>query len=166
MSYRLLDIRNRVQRLTMSPAFTEFPAKVRELGHVVDSLYIGAEFAVNNLIQTKTDQISETTSCLAPLRLAAKVAENKRLLSLLEHRSGTVAMELTKARHQLLERTMARLDALSPLAVLTRGYSITQKTSGEIVRNSHQTEAGERISVRLAKGRIEAEVKEVFEQGN
>jgi exodeoxyribonuclease VII large subunit len=164
MNYRLLEAKSRMERAAMSRVFTEFPAKVRELGHVVDSLYIGAEFAVNNLIQTKTDQISETTSCLAPLRLAAKVAENKRLLSLLEHRSGSVALELTKARHQRLERTMARLDALSPLAVLTRGYSITQNASGDIVRNPHQTEAGERISVRLAGGSINALVEEVFEQ--
>ena len=163
MSYRILDIKNRVQRLAMSPAFTEFPARVRELGHEVDSLYIGAEFAVNNLVELKGDQLSETTSCLAPMRLAAKVAENKRILSLLEQRSGAAGGELTKARHQLLERTMAGLDALSPLAVLTRGYSITQKPSGEIVRKAHQTKAGERISVRLAEGQLEAEVREVIE---
>jgi exodeoxyribonuclease VII large subunit len=164
MNYRLLEAKSRMQRAVMSRVFSELPAKVRELGHVVESLYIGAEFAVNNLIQTKTDQLSETVSCLAPLRLAAKVAENKRLLSLLEHRSGSVAAELTNTRHQRLDRTMAQLDALSPLAVLTRGYSITQKAGGQIVRNSHQTEAGERISVRLAEGSIEAVVEKVLER--
>ena len=166
MSYRLLDAKSRLQRSAMSPAFTEFPAKVRELGHVVESLYIGAEFAVNNLLQLRTDALAETVSCLAPLRLAAKVAENKRLLSMLEQRTETAGGELTKARHQRIERTMARLDALSPLAVLTRGYSLTQKASGEIVRKAHQTEAGERITVRLAEGKLEAEVKEIFGEGD
>ena len=143
----------------MSSVFTAFPAKVRELRHEVDALYIGAEFAVNNAAQLYSDRLAETTSCLAPLRFSAKVAENKRLLSLLEQRSGASGVELTKARHQKLEKTMARLDALSPLAVLTRGYSLTQKASGEIVRNAHQTSVGEHISVRLAEGKIEAEVK-------
>ena len=148
----------------MSPVFTAFPAKVRELRHEVDGLYIGAEFAVNNAVQTYSDRLAETTSCLAPLRLSAKVSENKRLLSLLEQRSNTSGVELTKARLQKLEKTMARLDALSPLAVLTRGYSLTQKASGEIVRNAHQTSVGERIIVRVAEGKIEAEVSSVHEQ--
>ena len=164
MNYRLLDTKSRLQRLTMSPAFTEFPGKVRELRHVLESFSIGAEFAVNNLIQRLQDDLSHAKSCLAPMQLAAKVAENKRLLSLLEHRSGTVAEKMTKARHQSLDRTMAQLDALSPLAVLTRGYSITQKSSGEIVRKAHQTRAGERITIRLAEGKLEVEVTDVRDQ--
>ena len=58
---------------------------------------------------------------------------------------------------------MAKLDALSPLSVLTRGYSITQKESGEIVRDSHQTSEGERLSIRFARGKLEAEVRHVDE---
>ena len=164
ITYILLSTRSRMQELSMSPVFTAFPAKVRELRHEVDGLYFGAEFAVNNAVQTYSDRLAETTSCLAPLRLSAKVSENKRLLSLLEQRSATLGVELTKARLQKLEKTMARLNALSPLAVLTRGYSLTQKASGEIIRKAHQTSVGERISVRVAEGKIEAEVISVLEQ--
>lgn len=164
MSYRLLETGNRLQRLSMSPSFTKLPAMVKELGNVVDSLYFGAGLAVNTLLQRTSDHLSRATSCLAPLKLAAKVADNKRLLSLLDHRSAAVAGSITEARHMGLDQTMARLDALSPLAVLTRGYSITQNSSGEIVRNVHQTSAGERISVRLAEGGLEAKVTKVMDE--
>ena len=66
---------------------------------------------------------------------------------------------MTDGRHAKLERTMARLDALSPLGVLTRGYSITQKLNGEIVRDPHQTVAGGKaVNISLAVGKLEAKV--------
>jgi exodeoxyribonuclease VII large subunit len=70
---------------------------------------------------------------------------------------------MTRGRQIELEKGMARLDALSPLAVLTRGYSITQKQTGEIVRDSKQANIGERLNIRLSKGRLQAEVSQIEE---
>jgi exodeoxyribonuclease VII large subunit len=56
---------------------------------------------------------------------------------------------------------MARLDALSPLSVLTRGYSISEKEDGKIVRNVHQISVGDRLRIRVAEGTFGAEVKEI-----
>ncbi len=53
---------------------------------------------------------------------------------------------------------MAKLDALSPLSVLNRGFSITEKENGEIVRNSKQTQTGDKLNIRLANGKLSAEV--------
>lgn len=158
MTYRLMKARSDLQELALSPVFAEFPSRVRDLQHQVESLRFGVEFAVNAALQDLLERLAETTSCLTPLKLSGKVAENKRRLSLLEHRSTTAGSDLTAMSHRKLETTMARLDALSPLSVLHRGYSITQKPSGEIVRNAHQTQAGERLRVRLAKGELDAEV--------
>jgi len=55
--------------------------------------------------------------------------------------------------------TAARLESLSPLAVLARGYSVTTRASGEIVRDSHQVESGETIHTRLARGEITSRVE-------
>ena len=41
-----------------------------------------------------------------------------------------------KTRNETLNVKMAKLDALSPLAVLTRGYSITQTEDGSILRDA------------------------------
>ena len=53
---------------------------------------------------------------------------------------------------------MATLDALSPLAVLNRGFSITQNASGEIVRDAAKTKTGDKLKIRLANGKLNAEV--------
>ena len=53
----------------------------------------------------------------------------------------------------------ATLVSLDPAAVLGRGYSITYDASGAVIRDSNSVNAGERITTRLANGRIESEVK-------
>jgi exodeoxyribonuclease VII large subunit len=51
----------------------------------------------------------------------------------------------------------ARLRALSPQAVLMRGYSITTiKKGGVIVRSTKQVKAGERLVTRFADGEVES----------
>jgi len=54
---------------------------------------------------------------------------------------------------------LGRLDSLSPLAVLGRGYAIARRArDGTIVRRADQVAAGERLDVRVAEAEIEAEV--------
>lgn len=53
---------------------------------------------------------------------------------------------------------VSKLDAMSPLKVLTRGYSMAQKENGEVVRSVSQVELGERITVSLADGKLSATV--------
>jgi exodeoxyribonuclease VII large subunit len=61
----------------------------------------------------------------------------------------------------LLGRQAARLDAMSPLAVLARGYAIATTDAGA-VRNAADLAKGDRVSVRVHRGKFVAEVKEVF----
>lgn len=57
-----------------------------------------------------------------------------------------------------LVNQMTKLDSLSPLKTLARGYAITQK-EGKIVKSVQELNAGDTISVKLADGNIEAVVK-------
>ena len=52
----------------------------------------------------------------------------------------------------------ASLDALSPLGVLQRGYAIAQDASGKLVRDAASVNAGDEVSVRLAKGKLNTRV--------
>ena len=67
-----------------------------------------------------------------------------------------------------LGRQAALLDAVSPLATMARGYSISSRIdprSGRttLLRDSKQVKKEERVEIRLHKGRIECEVVEVEE---
>jgi exodeoxyribonuclease VII large subunit len=52
--------------------------------------------------------------------------------------------------------------AISPLAVLGRGYSIVQQKNGNVVRSSNEVQPGENISITLAQGGFDCEVKKTW----
>ena len=56
-----------------------------------------------------------------------------------------------------------RLDALSPLAVLSRGYSITQNEAGGVIASVEQVGAGDSIVTRMVDGRIVSRVEAIEE---
>lgn len=163
ISYRLLWARNELQELALSPAFQLFPAQLKGLRTQVDSLRKTAEDSVVSRLEHIKEHIERLSSTLTPMHLASRIARNDRRLALVEQTIRSKASELTEDRERAMATAVARLDALSPLAVLTRGYSITQNLSGQIIRNVHQTDVGERIKVRIANGRLSAEVKELVE---
>jgi exodeoxyribonuclease VII large subunit len=71
-----------------------------------------------------------------------------------------VAERLRMARKEW-EGAARRLEALSPLAVLARGYSITRKIpSLTVVREASEVALGEEVAVRLHRGELRCEVRE------
>ena len=71
----------------------------------------------------------------------------------------THGMELrTKSAAQEVQRLRAQLQALSPMAVLGRGFSITKTASGIIVRNAADVRDGDELRTQVARGEIVSKV--------
>jgi len=98
------------------------------------------------------------SSRLTPATLRAKAVSVRNRLDILNQRQSTAINRLWSNRDQLVAKQMAKLDALSPLAVLTRGYSITETENGKIVRDASKTRAGDKLKIRLERGKLNAEV--------
>ena len=81
-----------------------------------------------------------------------------RLQTLAERASRAVTRALDDRRHRLA-RLAAALEALSPLAVLARGYSLTFQEDGALVRTPDDVHPGDLIHTRLASGRITSRVE-------
>jgi exodeoxyribonuclease VII large subunit len=80
----------------------------------------------------------------------------------LQRQSGAALrfMELALAgKRRRLENGAARLEQLSPLRVLDRGYAIVARKSGVILKGPEGVEAGTELDIRLARGRLDVEVK-------
>lgn len=66
-----------------------------------------------------------------------------------------------------VEGFRARLETSAPLAPLKRGYAlVTRADTDEVVRNAAQVELGQRLKVRLARGRLETRVTHKEEEGS
>ena len=84
--------------------------------------------------------------------------DRKMQLLLLGQRLETAENnKLVAARHALAERG-AKLEALSPLSILSRGYSVATGADGRVLTMATQTAVGEDIALRLADGALHAKV--------
>ena len=158
MSFKLLEAQTELQSLALSPVFTEFPAHVRDLKCTVDDLADKIRSVASDKMTAAQNRLDLLNARLSPATLATRVDTNKSRLALLEQRRSAAGSKRVAAKSSELELMMAKLDALSPLSVLNRGFSITEKESGEILRDASHTAAGDKVRIRLAKGELRAEV--------
>lgn len=84
--------------------------------------------------------------------------QRENSLELLKNRMIAAQNQNITRKNQQYIAAVSKLDAMSPLKVLARGYAMTQKDSGEVVRSVNQVELGERITVSLSDGRLFATV--------
>ena len=70
---------------------------------------------------------------------------------------------VTLHRRQRIQRAVAELNNLSPLAILGRGYSILQNVrTSRIIRHAQDVRVGDELAARLAKGQLACIVKDVI----
>ncbi|HEX7264126.1 MAG TPA: exodeoxyribonuclease VII large subunit [Candidatus Dormibacteraeota bacterium] len=138
------------------------------------------------MVRVRVDRLVRAAANLARLSPVQQVARREEALRERSRRLDAAAMaRLTRSRNALasrragdrLERAIAerfaaanrglahrreRLLALSPEAVLSRGYSITQdEETGAVVRSATDTKVDRKLRIRLATGRLGARVEEV-----
>ena len=99
--------------------------------------------------------------CLRPV---ARVAGDRHRLENLQSRLVTVLRRRRDRAAHGLATAVGRLDSLSPLAVLGRGYSLTRTPAGEVVHSPAQVRVGDAIRVLLHRGSLDARVTDAREQ--
>jgi exodeoxyribonuclease VII large subunit len=81
------------------------------------------------------------------------------LVAQLSARLGFAFLQRLKGCDARLAKLKAGLAGLDPAAVLGRGYSITYRAGGAVLRDARDVLPGERLRTRLAQGEIESEAK-------
>lgn len=91
--------------------------------------------------------------------------EDKRLtLDYTQRRLIAASERLLAEKNQRFVALTAKLDAMSPLKVLARGYSVTRKADGGVVRDATAVAAGEEINIRLLRGALRATITQTEEE--
>ena len=91
--------------------------------------------------------------------------EDKRLaLDHAQQRLAALAQRTVADRQRQFVQLAARLDAMSPLKVLSRGYSVARTETGEILRDARQVQKRQEIELQLYRGRVTAQVMDTKEE--
>lgn len=126
----------------------------------LDIMYQSLLSGINNKIQYNRKQLSALSAGSVLQRPDGYILSRKAALELLQSRfvSGYRRM-LESKKHRYLVNA-SKLDALSPLKVLTRGYCVTQKEDHSVVTSLNQIHSGDQITVTVSDGKFLATVAE------
>jgi len=93
-----------------------------------------------------------------------RIFELSRRLDELDARLSRAIRGLLETARQKTATAAARIESLSPLAVLGRGYSLTQRTAdGRVIRQAAELSPGEQITTRFAQGQAVSRVEQVID---
>ena len=130
------------------------------LTQALDSMENAMANALNRQIKSykqHLDVLSRSPALQSPV---GYLEQKQRQLELLKNRLIAAENQIIARNEQRYVALTAKLDAMSPLKVLTRGYALTTDERGEVVRSVSQVELGERITVALSDGSLSATVME------
>lgn len=127
---------------------------------------MSADIRLNQAVRKRLTQLSSRLEELASRRVLqdpGAVVDDRRLRldGLSQRLDGELERTLTAKGHALA-RAAASLDALSPLKVLARGYSIATDGSGQLIKSKNQLKAGDELELRLTDGAAKCAVREVL----
>jgi len=160
MHYDLLRRRAELRDLTESRGFAETAGAVLALAARRRELEARAAQALGDNLRRARLRLAgarrglEVADFRAPLSLAAA-----RLAAGSARLAGAAARALERRQHQL-EMTASRLDLLSPLAVLGRGYLLARDGQGRLVPRAAGLRPGQPLTLRFADGELGCRVEE------
>lgn len=131
--------------------------RIHTFQQTIDYLLVRATNAFNKSIEQKRSCISSYKERLEYIGLNTKVLESRQRVKELEHRIISDIKLYLSSISDKLGTLIARLEALSPLSVLQRGYSISF-FNNRIIRDISEVSIGDIIEVRLKNGIIISKV--------
>lgn len=141
------------------------------LKHVVENYRMRVEHAVNATVLTRPlERLEEMQQRIDDL-LGRVAVKSGHVFEVYKNKFREMENMLFVRFEHCYERAKSKfsyvtgqLHALSPLAILERGYSIVYAADNSIVNSVEQVKIKDTVSIQLSKGKIEAEVKKIEEK--
>ncbi len=157
LSLRLTHVRSRVAALTSHRVFEAERGRLHNAAQRVDEFVRRAESALTRTRERSRDRLRHAESRLPAFRWERQLSDRRQAVARHVEALGMRLAASLEGRRAALGRNAARLDSLSPLAVLSRGYALAWK--GErLLRHASDVAAGESIRLRLHQGALRATV--------
>ena len=130
------------------------PITIQDLAATITNYQLQITSHTIDIISAKQTQLSSVTSQLRYLSPSRRIQSESQRVDELSRRASSAAFNRIILEIKHLEGTRKRLEALSPLAVLARGYAVvTRKDDGSVV--SRVAQASSEMKVRVSDGEFE-----------
>ena len=133
----------------------------REIAEVLAGFELRASQSMRkqlNTLRERLDVCAQRRVLTDPMTLV----DNRRMeLDRSRERLASAEEKILAVKRQRFVASTAKLEAMSPLKVLTRGYAIADDKKGNAIRSAGQLHSGDRITLRLSDGRANCLVEDV-----
>jgi exodeoxyribonuclease VII large subunit len=158
--YRLLLARQTLDRWARHAAFARISDALARRQQRVDELVYRLAAAQLRVLEQYRRRLDVAAARVRYFDLRRRLAAMRQALSARTRELEAASRRLLLTCRAHWDRASARLEQLSPLKVLDRGYALVFDASGKLVKDVAQVQAGDRISARLARGLLTARVED------
>ena len=130
----------------------------------LDAMSTAMAVALNRQLKAARQHLNTLAQSPVLRNPTGYIQQQGKGLELLKNQLISAQNQAINQKKQRYIAAVSKLDAMSPLKVLTRGYSMAQTSAGEVLRSVHQVELGERVSIRLTDGILSATVMDKKEE--
>ncbi len=134
--------------------------RLRQQAQRLDDLDMRLRRAFEQHTQKRAARLAHLQARLAAQHPGRTLALLKQRLDSLSQRLPRAIREILKTRRLQLQSHMQTLHVVSPLATLSRGYSILLDERGHAIRSAEQTHNGQRLKARLGEGELQVRVED------
>ena len=159
MRYQLLMGRQQLTELAQHGAFARIMDLIRRRQQGVDDLVYRMAHAERDLLERQRRRYETLAAAVRHYDLRLVLAGVRRELDNKISGMAAAAHSLLLQKRARLERLTSQMEALSPVAILERGYALVFDTSGKLVKDADSVKPGDEIKARVARGEIEATVR-------
>ncbi len=157
--YQFILSRQRLTAVSIGAIQSRLLALIGRRGQRLDDLRHRLESEITRRLRARASQVANLTSRIERQNPSVRLALARRRLERAEQSLDRLAGATISVRIRRLDHAADQLHALSPLAVLNRGYAIVYSSNGQVIRDAAAVSPGETIRARLAKGSVHAEVR-------
>lgn len=129
----------------------------------LDGMYTAMGTALGRQIKSARQHLNILSSSPALQSPDAYLQQRYKNLELLQNRLTSAQNQCISRNSQRFIALTAKLDAMSPLKVLSRGYSMAQTGEGTVISSVSQVQCGDQIDISFSDGKVAATVTDVKE---
>ncbi len=130
----------------------------------LDAMQMAMTTALTRQTQSARRHLKMLSASPALQSATGYVETRRKSLALLQSRLTAAQSRTVERKKQQFVRAVSKLDAMSPLKVLTRGYALVHGPDGEVLRSVRVVNPNDKITVRLTDGTLTAAVTDKEEQ--
>jgi len=150
--YRLLALRTRLADLESSRSFLRVQSVVSALAQRIGDAGYSMESALEAALKARRTRHNALALRLSDTDLRRTMVAHRSRLVDLSRELQTGAQTMIDRRNERISLAAGKLDSLSPLGVLARGYAIAFDGEGRVIKRASDLNSGERVRVRVSDG--------------